>query len=391
MIGTQRRPSEKHGMSFEKWNPEFTEFQPHPLSIDIYGEPQPSDDLVESIEQLGLVSPIVVWKKFIVSGNNRWAAMKQLSEKYPENKKFLYIPTTTFDGTDLEAEQLVIESNRQRIKTESQKDAEAAALLRIERELAAERQRRGGKDKVRQNSTEPSKAVERVAVTTGESTDTVRKRAEIHAANVPPAVRNQQSTNHAYENLPKPTECDICHAGFESKGAMKAHRKKEHAEEMAQRKPSLPMRGPVEEVTAPPSLADSTSSTPLQDSNLPKHKNGNPCGDCRITLNNRRGYCKKHGGGTFCSDCKNAQNSGQQYCEKHRKAQPPLISNVQRLHDSGFVQRCQDSVLRAYVLEQARLLDSEDFEDHLGAAFLEGKIVNRIWSEAERRNAEARS
>ena len=64
-------------------------------------------------------------------------------------------------------------------------------------------------------------------------------------------------------------------------------------------------------------------------------------------------------------------------------------TNVQRLHDCGFVRRCQDPVLRALVLEQARCLDSADFEQLLMAATLEGRIVRHIWEEAERRRDDA--
>ena len=71
------------------------------------------------------------------------------------------------------------------------------------------------------------------------------------------------------------------------------------------------------------------------------------------------------------------------------RPQPRLLtsetSNVQRLHESGFVRRCQDPVLRALVLEQARCLDSQDIEEQLMAATLEGKIVGHIWNEAEAR------
>lgn len=57
---------------------------------------------------------------------------------------------------------------------------------------------------------------------------------------------------------------------------------------------------------------------------------------------------------------------------------------------NGFVSRCDDPVLRALALEQARLIDlayvaetsEEKFEHCLGAATLEGQIVNHIWDAA---------
>lgn len=69
------------------------------------------------------------------------------------------------------------------------------------------------------------------------------------------------------------------------------------------------------------------------------------------------------------------------------------ISVVEWLNrPGGFVSRCDDPVLRALVLEQARLVDlvhvaetdEEMYEHCLGAATLEGKILNHIWDEAEK-------
>ena len=62
-------------------------------------------------------------------------------------------------------------------------------------------------------------------------------------------------------------------------------------------------------------------------------------------------------------------------------------TNVQRLHDCGFVEKCRayDPVLLGLVLAQAMCLDDSDFNGQLQAATLEGKIVNHIWNEADRR------
>jgi hypothetical protein len=70
----------------------------------------------------------------------------------------------------------------------------------------------------------------------------------------------------------------------------------------------------------------------------------------------------------------------------NRKPEPveDLRTNVERLHDCGFVERCRkyDAVLLGLVMAQAICLDERDF---LSAATLEGKVVNHIWNEAERR------
>jgi hypothetical protein len=218
-----------------------TTLRVHPLNVSVYGAPELDSNFVKSVEDFGILEPILIarlsfdgdnYADYVLSGHRRFAAAQKLGLKKVPVREWSLSEGLRDTVALLTAEAHVIEANRQRIKTESQKDAEAAALLRIERELAAERQRQGGKNKVPMNSEEPSEAAERVAKQTGESADTVRKRAEIHEAKVAPAERNQQSTNKAFENLPKETLCDICQQTFPSKSAMKAHRNTEHAAEM---------------------------------------------------------------------------------------------------------------------------------------------------------------
>ena len=277
LAGASTRRSSEREFSYHK----IEDLHPHPLNAQIYGEESLDHDLVESIKTNGMLQPILFarmsfndggsYENYIVSGHRRWLAAKKLAWEKVPTIDFTWADARSFKNPQpqLLVERRLVESNRARVKTESQKDAEAAALLRIESELAKERLKQG-----RQNLADPNtagKAVDKVAAITGESPETVRKRAAIHEAGVPATERNQLSTNAAFENLPKPTTCDICSAPFESKGAMKSHRKQAHAEEMAQRKPSLPTGGvPVVESTAPPLIADSTSSTPLQNSAPPK-------------------------------------------------------------------------------------------------------------------------
>jgi hypothetical protein len=61
-----------------------------------------------------------------------------------------------------------------------------------------------------------------------------------------------------------------------------------------------------------------------------------------------------------------------------------LRTNVEGLYDCGFVEKCRkyDPVLLGLVMAQALCLDEGDF---LSAASLEGRVVNHIWEEAERR------
>jgi len=167
----------------------------------LYGEPQLDLGLVDSIAAVGILDPITVTDEGeILSGNRRYVAYKHLLEQKQEFSQHLVVrivPALTSPPTvedSLEHERIVIEGNRQRVKTESQKDAEVAALLRIESELAKQRQEAG----VRLKPDEGGKAVEKVAKITGESPDTVRKRAAIHEEKIPAEKRNKQSTNAAH-------------------------------------------------------------------------------------------------------------------------------------------------------------------------------------------------
>jgi hypothetical protein len=61
---------------------------------------------------------------------------------------------------------------------------------------------------------------------------------------------------------------------------------------------------------------------------------------------------------------------------------------VQRLHrEGGFVRRCEDPVLRALVLEQARLLDEDAVGNLPEAAYLDAQIVGHICLAARMRKA----
>jgi hypothetical protein len=64
-------------------------------------------------------------------------------------------------------------------------------------------------------------------------------------------------------------------------------------------------------------------------------------------------------------------------------------TSVERLHDSGFVEKCMehDPVLLGLVLAQAMCLDSPDPKALFRAARLEGEIVGHICNEADKREA----
>jgi ParB-like chromosome segregation protein Spo0J len=267
-----RRPSERE-FSHHK----IHDLVPHPLNSVLYGSEELEQAFVTSIKRDGILQPIAIarmsfksggsYENYIVSGHRRWLAAKQLGFKkvptvdlYPEGNRQL---RTEHHNELLIVERLVIDANRQRVKTESQKDAEAAALLRIESELAKLRQQAG----VRLNSAEGGgKAVEKVAEITGESPDTVRKRAAVHAAGVNPDERNKQSTNAAFNriqnNKPKSCKCPECGEMFNSVSNGLEHGKKAHgikSHEVANFKKRL-----LGKDTAPVSAPSSDTPIPLQ-------------------------------------------------------------------------------------------------------------------------------
>ena len=122
-------------MGFDRWLPSVNEFTPHPLNEKVYGSPKPDEMLIESIEKVGILQPIIVNRnKQILAGHRRWQACKIIAERRPD--KDFHILAITFGGSDFQAEQLLIESNRQRVKTLEQKAREFKELKRIEAALA---------------------------------------------------------------------------------------------------------------------------------------------------------------------------------------------------------------------------------------------------------------
>ena len=105
----------------------------HQLNIDIYCD-QPSEDLMQSILAHGVLEPVVITPEGrIVSGHRRVAAAA--------NAGLLEVPVRVLHSADsLEIEELLIQYNRQRQKTNEQLAREAQHLMRIERERAKRRQ-----------------------------------------------------------------------------------------------------------------------------------------------------------------------------------------------------------------------------------------------------------
>src|SRR5262249_23190706 len=128
------------------------DLQPHPLNAQVYGDEGPDPELVESIRQYGIIEPLQVCERVIISGHRRWrAAAKAGLREVPVYTLGLASRLEEFGRPETKlAEQLLLEqhlleSNRQRKKTTEQLAREAKELLRIETALASARQQQGKK------------------------------------------------------------------------------------------------------------------------------------------------------------------------------------------------------------------------------------------------------
>ena len=120
--------------------------RPHPLNTKIYGN-EDDPQLQESVQKLGVLSPITALSgsRTIISGHRRWRAARVVGlEK---------VPVTYVDIQDeLEVEELLIESNRQRDKTNEDKAREYKELRRI---YDARRERQDEKGAILEEAADP--------------------------------------------------------------------------------------------------------------------------------------------------------------------------------------------------------------------------------------------
>ncbi|MGK5091640.1 ParB/RepB/Spo0J family partition protein [Deltaproteobacteria bacterium TL4] len=105
------------------------ELSPHPLNYAIY-DGTLNQELLESIRKKGILNPIIVTREgLIISGHSRYIAAKELGmTKVPVSVCAI--------SDDLDIREFVIESNRQREKTNEEKAREFKELKRIEEEKA---------------------------------------------------------------------------------------------------------------------------------------------------------------------------------------------------------------------------------------------------------------
>lgn len=116
----------------------ITSVKPHPDNGRIYGD-SADGELVRSVMAKGILNPILVAKDgTIISGHRRWEAANMAG--------LLEVPVVEFGSDDpLDIIEALIESNRQRAKTNEQVGREAQALLDVEAERAKRRQEEAAK------------------------------------------------------------------------------------------------------------------------------------------------------------------------------------------------------------------------------------------------------
>jgi len=229
----------------------ITGLKPHPLSVRVYGLPTANDELLASVEKLGVLSAIVVDENdFVISGTSRHYASSVLHEKYPTGT-FDKIPAVLFNGTALEAELLVIESNRQRVKKPSQLGREFNERFRIEQEFAKQRQEAG----VPLKSAEGGDAREKAAKATGLGRSKAEQLGKIVTkADTNPKARRilqdldegKTSVSAAFAELqasPRagqtPADCPICQKPFPSLTQLYKHGRHDHGKEVSEIKEML--------------------------------------------------------------------------------------------------------------------------------------------------------
>ena len=114
------------------------DLRPHPLNDEIYGD-RTDPDLIKSIQDKGVLNPLLITHdNRIISGHRRWGSALAISLES--------VPVVIFGSTDeLEIEEALIESNRQRAKTNEQIGREYTHLSRIINEREDKRSSNGKK------------------------------------------------------------------------------------------------------------------------------------------------------------------------------------------------------------------------------------------------------
>jgi protein gp37 len=122
------------------------DLKPHPQNITIYGSEFGNSEedkaLISSIKTRGFLTPITIKKDgTILSGHRRFAAARSL--------KIIQVPVIVINLIDsLEEIKIIVDSNRQRIKTNLQIAREIKSIHEVEAIRASQRQSKAGKGNV---------------------------------------------------------------------------------------------------------------------------------------------------------------------------------------------------------------------------------------------------
>jgi len=135
----------------------------HPLNQQIYGDSDPDDDMKTSIQQSGILTPLLISDNGrILSGHRRFACAEESGIKD--------VPVIVSPLKDeLDIEEALINANIQRQKTKEQIAREYTKLKEIEREKAKQRQAEAGGDRKSDESTKSLTQNSAAAISKGES------------------------------------------------------------------------------------------------------------------------------------------------------------------------------------------------------------------------------
>jgi len=124
---TELNPTTPKAITIIQGKAKVADLRPHPRNVTIYGEKDSVADLVKSINEskTGILEPLLITRPGeIIGGHRRYRAAQEL--------KLEEVPVRVFDSTDeLEIGKVLLEHNRQRIKSGVQIAAEANFLKEL--------------------------------------------------------------------------------------------------------------------------------------------------------------------------------------------------------------------------------------------------------------------
>ena len=193
-----------------------TDLKPHPMNRKLYGDEVPPADFIESVRRHGIMVPLAIKEDgTIISGHRRWQAALALKMEHVPVQVVRY-------ADDLDEREAIIEFNRQREKTFSQKMAEAE-------ELGPERERANAEGS--ENLSEAKRTRSGNVATSGIRKDRDKVAAAVGLGSVVPTTRPQGlgAAKKGDETAKKLVEIDLSkttvHAAYKAVEERKQERK----------------------------------------------------------------------------------------------------------------------------------------------------------------------